>query len=235
NPVITPGGYLFDREAILEYILAQKKDIAKRTKEWEKQNAINEEELKKAQKSDHDAAARKFAEVEGTPAHPGYKSSVDEAREGSSNPLKRPGSAITVQPPQKVKALGIEGDISNMKGERSKQLPITKKFCAPLSGKPLKMKDLMEVKFTLMPNDDDQKSIIAAKVAVILCSLLIECATNTSRCASLKKSKSVVTWDVVEKLIRKDWTDPVNGEPMSEETYRHASKSEVLVMQQPMK
>ncbi|PIO73967.1 hypothetical protein TELCIR_04038 [Teladorsagia circumcincta] len=256
NPVITPGGYLFDREAILEYILAQKKDIAKRTKEWEKQNAINEEELKKAQKSDHDAAARKFAEVEGTPAHPGYKSSVDEDREGNPNPLKRPGSAITVQPPQKVKALGIEGDISNMKGERSKQLPSfwipelnptanasklekpvrfymfahfsygflvmncsllqSQKVLCPLSGKPLKMKDLMEVKFTIMPQDEDPKSIIAAKVRY-MCAVTHDALTNTTRCAYLKKSKSVVTWDVVEKLIRKDWLDPVNGKPMTED------------------
>ncbi|VDP28122.1 unnamed protein product [Heligmosomoides polygyrus] len=47
NPVVTPNGYLFDREAVLEYILAQKKEIAKRTKEWEKQNALNEEQLQK--------------------------------------------------------------------------------------------------------------------------------------------------------------------------------------------
>ncbi|KAK6047040.1 nitric oxide synthase-interacting protein-like family protein [Cooperia oncophora] len=234
NPVITPGGYLFDREAILEYILAQKKDIAKRTKEWEKQNALNEEELRKAQKSDQDAAVRKFDEVEGTPAHPGYKISADEAREGNSNPLKRPGSAITVQPPQKVKALGIEGDISNMKGERSKQLPSfwipelnptasasklekpSQKVLCPLSGKPLKMKDLMEVKFTVMPSDDEKKSLIAAKIRY-MCAVTHDALTNTTRCAYLKKSKSVVTWDVVEKLIRKDWLDPVNGEPMTED------------------
>ncbi|VDO71379.1 unnamed protein product [Haemonchus placei] len=193
NPVITPGGYLFDREAILEYILAQKKEIAKRTKEWEKQNALNEEEQKK----------------------------------------KRPGSAITVQPPQKVKALGIEGDISNMKGERSKQLPSfwipelnptanasklekpSQKVLCPLSGKPLKMKDLMEVKFTLMPPDDDEKkSIIAVRY---MCAVTHDALTNTTRCAYLKKSKAVVTWDVVEKLIRKDWLDPVNGEKMTED------------------
>ncbi|VDK84792.1 unnamed protein product, partial [Cylicostephanus goldi] len=121
NPVITPSGFLFDREAVLEYILAQKKEIAKRTKEWERQNAIRAEEERKAQKSDQEKIVRKFDEVEGTPAHPGYKIFSNEAREGAvtnPNPLKRPGSAITVQPAQKVKALGTEGEISNMKGER---------------------------------------------------------------------------------------------------------------------
>ena len=47
DPVITPDGYIFDREAILEYMVAQKKMIAKKTKEWEKQNAAEEENKKK--------------------------------------------------------------------------------------------------------------------------------------------------------------------------------------------
>ncbi|CAJ0600253.1 unnamed protein product [Cylicocyclus nassatus] len=235
NPVITPSGFLFDREAVLEYILAQKKEIAKRTKEWERQNAIQAEEQRKAQKSDQEKIVRKFDEVEGTPAHPGYKIYSNEARESvtNPNPLKRPGSAITVQPAQKVKALGTEGEISNMKGERSKELPSfwipelnptaestklekpSQKVLCPLSGKPLKLKDLMEVKFTPIPKDEEEKSIIAAKVRY-MCPVTHDALTNTTRCAYLKKSKCVVTWDVVEKLIKKDWTDPVSGDPMTE-------------------
>ncbi|KAK6739595.1 hypothetical protein RB195_008225 [Necator americanus] len=236
NPVITQNGFIFDREAILEYILAQKKDIAKRTKLWEKQNEIAAEELRMSQKSDQQKIARKFAEVEGTPAHPGYKINLEEARQANStsNPLKRPGSAIVVQPAQKVKALGSEGDISNMKGERSKELPSfwipelnptasaskvekpSQKVLCPLSGKPLKLKDLMEVKFTPIPKDDDKTSTIASKVRY-MCAVTHDALTNTTRCAYLKKSKCVVTWDVVEKLIKKDWTDPVNGESLTED------------------
>lgn len=37
NPVITPDGYLYDKEAILECILHQKTEIARKTKEFEKQ------------------------------------------------------------------------------------------------------------------------------------------------------------------------------------------------------
>ena len=47
TPVVTPNGYIFDRESILEYILAQKKAIAKKTKEWEKQCQQEQEETKK--------------------------------------------------------------------------------------------------------------------------------------------------------------------------------------------
>lgn len=33
----SPDGYLFDKEAILEYILHQKREIARKQKEYEKQ------------------------------------------------------------------------------------------------------------------------------------------------------------------------------------------------------
>lgn len=37
DPVITPEGYLYDKEAILECLLHQKTEIARKTKEFEKQ------------------------------------------------------------------------------------------------------------------------------------------------------------------------------------------------------
>lgn len=234
DPVITPNGYLFDRQAILEYILAQKREIAKRTKQWEKQMTVNTEELKKAQQSDREQTIRKFAEVAATPVHSGQKTSFEETCEGNSttNPLKRAGSAIIVQPAQKVRAIGNEGDISNMRGERSKQLPSfwipelnptadatklekpSQKVLCPLSGKPLKLKDLMDVKFTPIPKDDD-KSLIVAQTRY-MCAVTHDALTNATRCAYLKKSKCIVTWDVVETLIKKDWLDPISGDPMTE-------------------
>lgn len=53
TPVITPDGYLFDKEAILEYILHQKRDISKKLKEFEKQKSKQQkeaEELAEAEK-----------------------------------------------------------------------------------------------------------------------------------------------------------------------------------------
>ena len=59
--MITPNGYLFDREAILEYILTQKKEIAKKTKLWEKQCAKEAEEAQKALSESEKLRLRKFA------------------------------------------------------------------------------------------------------------------------------------------------------------------------------
>ncbi|XP_013856571.1 nitric oxide synthase-interacting protein, partial [Austrofundulus limnaeus] len=37
DPVVTPHGYLYEKQAILEYILHQKTEIAKKMKAYEKQ------------------------------------------------------------------------------------------------------------------------------------------------------------------------------------------------------
>uniref|UniRef100_V9IMG2 Nitric oxide synthase-interacting protein n=1 Tax=Apis cerana TaxID=7461 RepID=V9IMG2_APICE len=44
NPVITKDGYLFDKEAILEYVLTKKKEYARKLKEYEKQKQQEEEQ-----------------------------------------------------------------------------------------------------------------------------------------------------------------------------------------------
>ncbi|KYN09328.1 Nitric oxide synthase-interacting protein like protein [Trachymyrmex cornetzi] len=45
NPVITKDGFLFDKEAILEYILTKKKEYARKLKEYEKQKQKEEGNL----------------------------------------------------------------------------------------------------------------------------------------------------------------------------------------------
>lgn len=47
EPVITPNGYIFDREAVLEYYLEQKKENARKLKLWEKQCRLDEEKAEK--------------------------------------------------------------------------------------------------------------------------------------------------------------------------------------------
>ncbi|VDP57347.1 unnamed protein product [Heligmosomoides polygyrus] len=85
----------------------------------------------------------------------------------------------------------------------------SQKVLCPLSGKPLRMKDLMEVKFTRLPNDDDNINIISAKVRY-MCAVTHDALTNTTRCAYLKKSSNnpalgtgyAATNEVKAKLIR---------------------------------
>ena len=48
DPVVTPDGYLFGREAILEYILERKRELRKELEAWEAQEAGRERERQEA-------------------------------------------------------------------------------------------------------------------------------------------------------------------------------------------
>ncbi|CAI4228697.1 unnamed protein product [Auanema sp. JU1783] len=218
DPVITPNGYLFDREAILEYILAQTKAIAKKTKEWEKQCDQMKTVEEQATEAAHEEKVKKFAISEGT--------SITGV-----SALKRPSTTLVNEPEAKVKAHGKEGEISNMKGDMSSKLPSfwipelnptanatklekpSQKVLCPISEKPIRMKDLMEVKFTKVPEDKDGSG---PKKDRYMCPVTYDVFTNTSRCAYLKPSKAVVAYSVVEKLIKKDWIDPVSGKKITQ-------------------
>lgn len=100
----------------------------------------------------------------------------------------------------KVKAHGEEGVMSNMKGDKSTSLPSfwipelnptavatklekpSSKVLCPVSGKPIKLKELLEVKFTPMPGTE------TAAHRKFLCPVTRDELTNTTRCAYLKKS-----------------------------------------------
>jgi nitric oxide synthase-interacting protein len=60
NPVVTPDGYLFDKEAILEYIVHKKLDIAKQQKAYEKWKSKQVSEQKELLEAERQTRAEKF-------------------------------------------------------------------------------------------------------------------------------------------------------------------------------
>ena len=91
--------------------------------------------------------------------------------------------------------------------------PDTKTYC-PMSKKPLRLKDLIPVKFTLAP-DEDKKSLIA-KTERYICPVTHDVLGNSVPCAVLKPSGHVVTMKCVEKFIKKDWQCPITSKKLSQ-------------------
>jgi nitric oxide synthase-interacting protein len=60
DPVVTPDGYLYDREAILECLLHQKKEIARKTKEYEKQKTEQKREQEELAEAEQRAKEEAF-------------------------------------------------------------------------------------------------------------------------------------------------------------------------------
>ncbi|XP_033751872.1 nitric oxide synthase-interacting protein-like [Pecten maximus] len=203
NPVVTPDGFLYDKEAVLEYILHQKKEIAKQLKKFEKQQNREQEELKELGRAE-----------------------LESKKQTLQISTQAPGAAA------KQKAAKANG-ISNMDSTRSKELPSfwipsmtpaagaskvnkpDEKVKCPMSGKPLRLKDLITVNFTDI-NDRDSKTALITKQARYVCAVTNDVLGNSIPCAVLRPSGSVVTMECVEKIIKKDMLDPINGAKLRE-------------------
>ncbi|XP_063293110.1 nitric oxide synthase-interacting protein [Pelobates fuscus] len=209
NPVVTQDGYIYEKEAILEYILHHKKETARLMKAYEKQKKdkkAEEEELNKAAKESK------------------MKVFLDKEMSIISKPL----NPFT----QKHEAAEPSGSQQN-ESEKNKQLPsfwipsltpeaktsLVKKpnktvYC-PMSGKPLKMNDLIPVKFTLVDDQVGRVGLINRQDRYV-CAVTRDMLGNSVPCAVLRPSGAVVTLECVEKLIKKDMTDPISGDKLSE-------------------
>lgn len=201
NPIVTPEGFLYDKEAILEFIIQQKKQIARKLKEYGKQINKAKEELNELAKAELETKKQKLI------SH--------------------------VEAPSDKNATGKDESICNMKNGKGKELPSfwvpaltpdaaptkiekpDEKVRCPMSGRPIKLKDMLDVKFTPI-NDRDSKTALISKQARYVCAVTNDVLGNSVPCAVLKTSGSVVTMECVEKLIKKDMLDPINGKKMTE-------------------
>ena len=81
------------------------------------------------------------------------------------------------------------------------------------------MKDLTEVKFKLLVEDKDDKRALISKQNRYVCAVSDDVLGNNVPCVVLKTSGAVVTQEVVDKLIKKDMIDPINGKKMTESDF----------------
>ena len=205
RPVITPQGYIFDKEAIFSFILEKKKTYEKQLKEYERQK---EEEMKEFR----DKAAQE----------------EEEARERFEETEK---NIVTVKSVQRKDS--SSASVSNMSGNRKRELPsfwlpsmcpdskkskLTKPdkvvYC-PMSGKPLKVKELVDVQWTEVKDPDNKKSMISREDRY-QCAVTGDTLYNCTPSAVLRTSGHVVTVECVDKIIKKDWTHPLTGQTLTQ-------------------
>jgi len=205
RPVITPHGFIFDKESILTFILEKKKEYEKKMKEYEKQKSEQLDEIKDIEAAEKEQMKYKFEQTE--------KSIVTKRIDKSEN--------------------SSEAGVSNMIGDRKRHLPAfwmpsmgpqakktkvekpDKTVYCPMSRQPIKVKDLIHVEWTIARDPDDKKSLIARDERY-QCAVTGDVLNNSTKCAVLKPTGHVVTVDCVDKIIKKDWRHPLTGQSLTE-------------------
>ncbi|CAD5229512.1 unnamed protein product [Bursaphelenchus okinawaensis] len=222
NPMITPDGYVFEKEAILEYIVNQKKEFKRRNDAYEKYMMMEEDRKKTVDQESEEEKKRRFVAMESTPTH--------VFAYGGGNKRKATEDAG----PSTKKDKYHEGSLSNMADEKAKEwrsfwvpeLQSTaeggkmekppQKVTNPVNGKPLKFKDLMPVIFTPVDEEAAKTNLIYSMKDRYKCPVTGDILTNSSRCAYIKPSQKIVSWNCVEKIIKKDMIDPLTNKKLAE-------------------
>ena len=209
RPVITPQGYVFDKEAIFSFILEKKKTYEKQLKEYERQKQEEIKEFRDKAAQEEEDAKQRFEETE--------KNIVTKRVASTSSSSSETGSS----------------GVSNMSGSRKRELPSfwlpsmcpdakksklvkpEKTVYCPMSGKPLKVKDLTDVVWTEVKDPDNKASMISREDRY-QCAVTGDTLYNSTPCAVLRTSGHVVTVECVEKIVKKDWTHPLTGATLTE-------------------
>ncbi|GBP07101.1 Nitric oxide synthase-interacting protein homolog [Eumeta japonica] len=208
NPVVTKEGYLFDKEAILEYIVAKKTEYTKKLKQYERQ--LKKEKTEKAEL----AAAEKEANlIKFMNREKNILSTLKHSNTVPSTSTQSSVSNLATVNAKKLPSFWVPSqlpDAQKLKVEK----PDPTIYC-PISNKPLKMKDLIEVKWTLVNDPDDKKSLIT-KENRYMCPVTHDILSNAVPCAVIRTTGHVITMECVEKIIKKDWLHPLTGDKLKE-------------------
>uniref|UniRef100_A0A8C2H5B6 Nitric oxide synthase-interacting protein n=1 Tax=Cyprinus carpio TaxID=7962 RepID=A0A8C2H5B6_CYPCA len=219
DPVVTKDGYLYEKEAILQYILHQKTEIAKKMKAYEKQKKALKSEGQLESKSEERERAEKFKQRENNivskPINPftsgmktredGLNLSTTHSASGSDTGASSSSSAL---PSFWIPSLTPEAKPTLLKKP-------SKTVLCPMSGCPLKMSDLISVRFTPLDPSLDRVALLTRQDRYV-CAVTKDTLGNSVPCAVLRPSGAVVTMECVEKLIQKDMIDPVTGDELKE-------------------
>ncbi|XP_071956005.1 nitric oxide synthase-interacting protein-like [Antedon mediterranea] len=217
NPVVTAGGYLYDKEAILEYILQKKQEFQKKMKEYEKQKKKEEEEESNTLESKVEERKRAFVKQESSivskPINP-FTEAPSAKKQKLQNDVDSVPGTSTVQPDRSKQLPSFWIPSQTPQATATKLKKPDKTVYCPMSQKPIKMKDLITVNFTLADEKDSQP--LVAKKVRYKCAVTHDILSNSVPCVVLKPSGKVVTQECYEKLVKKDMLDPESGEKLEE-------------------
>ncbi|XP_028268449.1 nitric oxide synthase-interacting protein [Parambassis ranga] len=220
NPVVTRDGYLYEKQAILEYILHQKTEIAKKMKAYEKQKKAQKSNCHLESKSEERERVERFKTSENSivskPINPFTSGQSNGSEKGRAQSSSGESSSATSSPStssQSLPSFWIPSLTPEAKPTLLKKP--SKTVLCPMSGNPIKMNELITVNFTPLDPSLDRVALLNRQDRYI-CAVTRDTLGNSVPCAVLQPSGAVVTQECVEKLIKKDMMDPVTGDTLSD-------------------
>ncbi|EFJ45302.1 hypothetical protein VOLCADRAFT_106032 [Volvox carteri f. nagariensis] len=200
DPVITPDGYLYSKEAILENLLAQKKAIKRNLQAYEAAQQQEQQKEMEKQAIEREAALIAFDRRNHLGVSEGVAAKLEAAIVKEAEALRNPkqaGGAKSVMAikdnedrAKELKAFWMPS--LTPEADAKVEKPDTDTRC-PASGKKLRMKDLVAVRWTPVPEGEPGKHMDPVTK---------ETFTNSSKLVVLATTGDVVLKETYEKCIK---------------------------------
>lgn len=215
DPVATPSGHIYSREAIVAYLLTKNKELKDARAKYEAQLAADEQKQKSEELARKEDEIHKFMEKDQGPA----QRSTEEHGRAHQNNLKRKIDTETVQDgKKKLKQISYwlseaQPQYTNESKEESvRNNPPPKRPPSPMSGDPLRLKDLIPIKL-----QREAKGNGGSEVGKCICAVSAK-AITTQPVVAIKKSGIVILKEVYDKVVKtsKGMTCPITGTKIKE-------------------
>lgn len=198
DPVVTPDGIVYSREVILENLLKQKKAIGREVKAWEEQE---KERAADDVTKEGETRAAALAQFHSQNHGAGKWEDVDEAgvvagtsSAGEGTVATAAGTDFERKQRKEMKAYWLPSFTPDVKKTVNK--PDSASKC-PCTGKNLRMKELVSIKWTPAPKD-------AGGDAAYMCPLCKKCFGASARICVLKPTGDALCGDCCTNFVEKD-------------------------------
>ncbi|TKS88147.1 Nitric oxide synthase-interacting protein E3 ubiquitin-protein ligase NOSIP [Collichthys lucidus] len=185
---------------------------------YEKQKQTQKSNSQLESKSEERECVERFKTRENSivskPINPFMSGQNKESEKGRTNNSSAESSSVSADPStQSLPSFWIPSLTPEAKPTLLKKP--SKVVSCPMSGRPIKMNELITVCFTPLDPGLDRVALLTRQDRYV-CAVTRDVLGNSVPCAVLRTSGNVVTQECVEKLIKKDMIDPVTGDKLSE-------------------
>lgn len=230
DAVATPDGWIYEREYILEYLLTQKLELQAQAKKFE------EQEARKARKEDASKHEAQLKELEDFRRQDqallsedySHKRALDRSAEAAARSLilddrpekrLRKGELLNIDKAKQRENCFWAKETTQTAAPTELKKVDTAVRC-PMSGKKLRAKDLIPVKFEVT----DQKMIDHGGDRGVFCCAVLKHPITHQQAYLIKPSGQVVLESVLKDCVYKEMRCPITGKPLK-------SKDDVMKLQ----
>uniref|UniRef100_A0AAX7SCV0 Nitric oxide synthase-interacting protein n=1 Tax=Astatotilapia calliptera TaxID=8154 RepID=A0AAX7SCV0_ASTCA len=202
------------RDPVVTYVFYSNTQTPAYEKQKQAQRSSNQLESKSEERERVERFKTKENSIVSKPINPFTSGNIGSEKDGTqSSPGELSSAATAASSSQSLPSFWIPSLTPEAKPTALKKP--SKTVLCPMSGKPIKMNELITVRFTPLDPSLDRVALLTRQDRYI-CTVTKDVLGNSVPCAVLRPSGAVVTQECVEKLIRKDMTDPLTGDKLSE-------------------